>query len=281
VLKGKGPRLTFIVPPVLMVALLGLYALWYEPSSLRAVNHVIALDAKHRLSQEPLRIAVISDVHGGAPYIGEAKIDKIVALANGAKPDLILLTGDYVTKGVIGGTDMPIETITAKLQRLSAPLGVFAVLGNHDRWRDAGRTIRALEKAGIPVLENMNVRLKRNGEVLYLVGVSDFTSGPRDILGALTDVPVRSHAICFTHSPDVFIFLPPECALTIGGHTHGGQVRLPFIGRPIVPSLFGQRYAAGLVFEQNKYLFVSTGIGTSIIPVRFGVPPEVSILEVH
>jgi len=117
--------------------------------------------------------------------------------------------------------------------------------------------------------------------VLYLVGVSDFTSGPREILGALTDVPLRRHAIRFRHSPDVFMLLLRQCALTIAGHMQGGRVLLPFIGRPVVPSGFGQRYAVGLVFERNKYLFISRGIGTSILPVGFAVAPEVSILEVQ
>ena len=116
-------------------------------------------------------------------------------------------------------------------------------------------------------------------ETLYLAGVSDFNSGPRDVRLALVNVPYFAKAICFTHSPDIIRRLPPTCALTIAGHTHGGQVRLPFIGRPIVPSRFG--YSAGLIRENGKYLFVSPGIGTSILPVRFGVPPEVSILEIR
>jgi hypothetical protein len=87
--------------------------------------------------------------------------------------------------------------------------------------------------------------------------------------------------LCFTHSPDVFPDLPKTCLLTIAGHTHGGQVDLPVLGRLIVPSEFGQRYAAGLVHENGRYMFVSTGIGTSIIPVRFRVPPEVSLVKIY
>lgn len=275
----SGLGIKFAVAAALLAMALALYGFWYEPASLSAVTHSIVLDRTHRISTAPLRIAVISDLHVGAPYIGEAKIDEVVALANNAKPDLVLLTGDYVSKGVTGGIDLPIEIIAAKLQRLSAPLGVFAVLGNHDRWTDAGRTMRAFEAADIPVLDDLNVKLERGEETLYLAGVSDFNSGPRDVRLALVNVPYFAKAICFTHSPDIIRRLPPTCALTIAGHTHGGQVRLPFIGRPIVPSRYG--YSAGLIRENGKYLFVSPGIGTSILPVRFGVPPEVSILEIR
>ena len=262
-------------------AVFGAYGFWYEPSSLRAVEHRIALPQQNAIPDDPLRIAVISDLHGGAPYIGEAKIDAVVAFANDAKPDLILLTGDYVTKGVLGGWNMPIETIVTHLKALHAPLGVYAVLGNHDRWEDAARIAKAFEEAGIPVLDDRNTILKSDGQPIHLAGISDYRTGPHDVDAALAGVPKDAHAICFTHSPDAFPVLPGTCALTIAGHTHGGQVWLPLLGRIIVPSHYGQRYAVGLIQEDGKYLFVSTGIGTSILPVRFMVPPEVSILEIE
>jgi predicted MPP superfamily phosphohydrolase len=274
----RWPKL--VVPAIVLFVVFGLYGFWYEPASLRAADHVIELDEANRIVQRPLRIAVISDLHAGAPYIGEDKIERVVALANGPKPDLILLAGDYVINGVIGGTPMPIETIVAHLKRLSAPLGVFAVLGNNERRIDPGRFVRAFEANDIPVLDDKSVMLKRDGQALYIAGISDFTSGPHDIGAALANVPPSAHAICVTHSPDIFPLLPSTCALTIAGHTHGGQVFLPLIGRPVVPSDYGQRYAAGLVHENGKYLFVSTGIGTSIIPLRFAVPPEISILDI-
>jgi len=97
----------------------------------------------------------------------------------------------------------------------------------------------------------------------------------------LAALPSEQTAICFTHSPDLFPDIPAKCALTIAGHTHGGQVWLPLFGRPIVPSRYGQRYAIGTIVEGTKTLFVSPGIGTSILPVRLGVPPEISILDIR
>jgi len=255
-----------------------LSAFWFEPSSIRIVEHDVMLGSS--ISQRPLRIAIIADLHAGAPFIDETKIDRVVALTNAAKPDLVLLTGDFVIQGVIGGAHIPIETTAQKLRALKAPLGVYSVLGNHDRWEDAEHIASALEAAGIPVLENSAAALKRDNELLYLVGLSDAYTTLPDVAAAFLNVPSDAKAVCFTHSPDVFPELPAACALTIAAHTHGGQVWLPFVGRPIVPSRFGQRYAAGLVEENGKSLFVSTGIGTSIIPVRLGVPPEIAILRV-
>jgi predicted MPP superfamily phosphohydrolase len=116
---------------------------------------------------------------------------------------------------------------------------------------------------------------------LYLVGIDDAASGHANPAQALRDLPPGHVALCLTHSPDAFPDLPRACLLTIAGHTHGGQVDLPVVGRLIVHSRFGQRFAAGLIHENGRYLFVSTGIGTDVLPVRFRVPPEISILDVR
>jgi predicted MPP superfamily phosphohydrolase len=111
-----------------------------------------------------------------------------------------------------------------------------------------------------------------------LVGIRDFW-GPHDARRALAQVTNGDPVLVLTHNPDVFPEIPPRVSLTLAAHTHGGQVSLPLIGRPIVPSVFGQRYASGHVVEGGRHLFVTTGVGTSIIPVRFRVPPEISIVR--
>lgn len=261
-----------------LVLILGMYAFWYEPATLRVVEHRIDMGGSFG---GPFRIAVIADLHGGAPYINDAKIDRVVTLANAAEPDLVLLTGDYVTQGELGAWQMPVEEIAERLKPLHARLGVFAVLGNHDHWADAARIEHALGGAGIVVLEDRAARVGIRGDSFYLAGISDFTTAPHLVEGALLGIPVGQKALCFTHSPDVFPLEPTTCALTIAGHTHGGQVDLPVLGRLIVPSRYGQRYAAGLISENGKQLFVSTGIGTSILPVRIGVRPEVTVLDIR
>ena len=275
----KSRWLRFLLLPVAAVLALGLYSFWYEPASLRTVRHFIHFGESARLSPSPLRIAVIADLHAGAPYIDEAKIQKVVALANAAKPDLILLAGDYIGD-MFGRPSMPIETIAAKLRPLSAPMGVYAVLGNHDEGPDADHITKALEQAGIAVLENKTAKLAKDGS-LYLAGIAEWGAGPNHLKALFKQIPAGARAICFMHSPDLFPALPKTCALTVAAHTHGGQVLLPYFGRPMVMSRYGQRYAAGLIREDGKTLFVNTGIGTSRLPIRFGVPPEVSVLEIQ
>jgi predicted MPP superfamily phosphohydrolase len=264
---------------LLAVMLIVLRAAWLEPSSLRLSSYTVSQSSP---ALKGLRIAVISDLHGGAPFIDTAKIDQVVTMTNAAKPDLVLLTGDYVIAHVIGGHHMEIESIVAQLKGLHAPLGVYAVLGNHDRWEDAENIARVFWRAGIPMLENSHRMLPGSRNSIALVGIGDRSSGAARPRRALAGV--SGPALCFTHSPDIFPRLRRTCALTIAGHTHGGQIWLPFLGRPavaVVASRYGQKYAIGIIHEDNKTLFVSPGIGTSGLPLRFGVPPEISLLTVE
>jgi predicted MPP superfamily phosphohydrolase len=175
---------------------------------------------------------------------------------------------------------MPIGEVIQKLKPLSAPLGVYAVIGNHDRWEGAARVMRLLQQGGIPVLENDHLLLRAR-RPFYLVGIGDAQRHADDPQLALSGLSRQADALCFTHSPDSFPALPGTCVLTVAGHTHGGQVRLPLLGALYVPSRYGQRYLAGTMREGSKTLFVATGIGTSILGVRLGVPPEVALLEIR
>ena len=128
------------------------------------------------------------------------------------------------------------------------------------------------------VLEDRSVKVVTSAGPIWLAGVSDFKTAQHDVHAALGGVTKDAPVLVITHNPDVFPQLPEGVNLTIAGHTHGGQVRLPLIGSPIVPSVYGQRFAAGHIIEGNRQLYVATGVGTSIIPVRFGVPPSISVL---
>jgi predicted MPP superfamily phosphohydrolase len=252
-------------------------AFWVVPSSLVLREYPVTSDLP---ALKGRRIAVISDLHAGAPYIDGEKLDRVVAMTNAANPDLILLTGDYAGEDSWLSTSMSYEEIARHLARLEAPMGVFAVLGNHEDF-DKARAQHALEQAGILVLRNLQIVIGTVRGPLLLAGVGDRSRGNDDVHRALGRVPAGMRALCFTHSPDLFPDLPETCSLTIAGHTHGGQVALPLIGRPIVPSRFGQRYAQGLVREGGKTLFVSSGIGTTHLPVRLGVTPEISLLKIQ
>lgn len=226
------------------------------------------------------KIAFITDPHVGGPHIGLRKVEEIVAKANALNPDLTLLGGDYVIR-IIGGHDVAPEDIAAAFAKLTAKQGVYGVLGNHDWWMEPGRIRAAFENNAIPMLENKAVPLEANGKGFWIVGVGDFTENKHDIAKAFADVTGKQPVILLTHSPDVFPELPLRAVLTLAGHTHGGQVYVPFLGRPVIPSIYGQRYAMGLIQEDGKQLFVSSGIGTSILPVRFLTPPEISVLTLY
>jgi predicted MPP superfamily phosphohydrolase len=250
------------------------WAVWLEPRRLvsRRIDVPLAGLSEHH---DGLRITVLTDLHVGSPHQHIVKLTQIVAAANAQQSDVTLLLGDLVIQGVLGGTFVSPEDIAGALRNLRATHGVFAVLGNHDWWLDGPRVQAALVRAGIRVLEDDAASVLVNGEPIWFAGVSDFWERPHDVDRALRRVPSNDPVVVFTHNPDIFPDVPARVTLTVAGHTHGGQVRLPFIGRPIVPSRFGERYAAGLVVEDGRSLFVSTGLGTSIIPVRFRVPPEV------
>ncbi|HEV8529880.1 MAG TPA: metallophosphoesterase [Methylomirabilota bacterium] len=270
------PRSLVIGAVGLFVICLGLavWAVAIEPGRL-VVREVDLPLATWPRAMPPLTIAVVSDLHTGAPHIDPAKVDRIVSIINQRQPDLVVLPGDFVVHGVIGGRRIEPEVTAARLEARRAPLGVFAVLGNHDWWYDGQRVARALRAAGIVVLEDEAVRLRHRGHAFWLVGLADFDTRTSDPARTTSAIPPAEPVVALTHNPDIFPLIPPRVAITLAGHTHGGQVYLPLIGRPIVPSRYGQRYAIGHIEEEGRHLFVTSGLATSIIPVRFLVPPEI------
>jgi predicted MPP superfamily phosphohydrolase len=259
---------------------LAAWAFYFEPDSLVVREKTIVLPSWPR-GLDGLRVAVASDLHVGAPYVKEEKLRRVVRIMNEARPDLVLLPGDFMIQDVAGGRYVPPEPIDDIIDELRAPLGVYAVLGNHDWWDNGERIIRAFTGAGLRVLENDAARVERDGQALWLVGLADLWTRPQDITGTLAKVTDDAPVVAFTHNPDIFPRIPPRVALTLAGHTHGGQVWLPFVGRAVVPSEYKQRYAEGHVVEGGRHLYVTPGVGTSIYPVRFQVPPEITVLTLR
>jgi len=256
---------------------LAVWAFFIEPNQLILHEETLNLDNWPK-ELDGLRVAVLSDIHAGGPFIDSAKLQKIVATTNQINPDLILILGDFMVTDRLYKHPIAPETIAAALKGLHGRLGVYAVLGNHDWWFDGNRVWRALDEVGIKVLENDVAQIQVNGKSFWLCGLADLNTRPQNVAGTLQKLPPHELVIALTHNPDIFPEIPATVSLTLAAHTHGGQVNIPFIGRPIVPSRFGQKYAAGHIQEGSKQLFVTTGIGTSIIPVRFRVPPEIVLL---
>ncbi|MEL7058904.1 MAG: metallophosphoesterase, partial [Acidobacteriota bacterium] len=225
-----------------------------------------------------LRCLFLTDFHCGSPWNGLDRLRQIVRCALVEEADLILLGGDYVSGHVLGGRFVPPEAIASVLAELKAPLGVWAVLGNHDYYIDAHRVRAALEAVGVPVLHDAAHFFAPSERLplgLWLLGISDFLEDAHDVEAALAaqralreqrhacglPTPDDAPTVVLTHSPDVFPTIPDAAALTVAGHTHGGQVVLPGLGAPAVPSIFGRRYLDGHLVEDGRHLVVSRGLG--------------------
>ena len=277
-------RKLIIVGVLGLLSVLGAQAFWIEPASLRVVESRIALP---NALGAPLRIAILTDLHIGSPFNGMDKLRDVVERTNASRPDIICILGDLLSNGPRGArSERPgfigPEEVALELSTLRAPVGVFGVLGNHDNWLNHERVAAALKDNGVRLLEDRAARLDTAAGPIWLVGVSDYWTRSHDVNSALAGVGTdTSPIILFTHNPDLFPDVPSRVSLTLAGHTHGGQVRFPFIGAPIVPSQFGVRFAAGHIVEGGRHLFVATGIGTSILPVRFRVPPAISVVTVQ
>jgi len=279
-LTRKGRVFCVLMALLLLGMGLAVWAFLIEPNRLVVRQQTVSIP-NWRPTANGLRIAAVSDIHAGSPFIDEEKLRKLVTMINDSKPDLVVLLGDFMITERFYKQQLEPEAIAAPLKALNVPLGVYAVLGNHDWWYDGAKVRRALDTAGIKVLDNEVVRLDVRGEPVWLAGLADVWTRPQDISGTLGKVSSEEPVIVLTHNPDIFPAIPQSVSLTLAGHTHGGQVCLPLVGRLVVPSQYGQRYAAGLVRENEKNLFVTTGVGTSVFPVRFLVAPEIVILTIN
>ena len=242
-----------------------------------------------------LRLVALADLHYGGPYLDPARLRAVLDATAGLEPDLVVLLGDYGASELAGESHRrAMRELSHQLSGLTAPLGTLAIIGNHDWWDDPqaqraghGPVIAAQElaAAGITVLENDAVALNHSGQAFWVAGLGDQLAhlGPpvagADDLGLLTRQLVDdAPAILLAHEPDVFPGVPDRYALTLSGHTHGGQIKL-FGRTPVVPSRFGRRYVHGHVVEGGRHLIVSAGLGTSTLPARIGVPPEIVLVE--
>jgi predicted MPP superfamily phosphohydrolase len=274
----KRIRVALAVIPLLLFSI-ACWAFFIEP------NRLVMHEATIQLENWPqelngLRVTVISDIHAGGPFIDEKKLRLIVERTNQLQPDLIVLLGDYMSPNSWHSERVEPEVIAAVLKDFHAPLGVYSVLGNHDWWYNGKKVRLALEQNGIKVLDDEVAEVKWRDGSFFLAGLADLWTRPQHINETIARVPPDKPVIALTHNPDIFPKIPRSVPLLLAGHTHGGQVNFPLIGRPIEPSDFGERYAAGQVFENGHHLFVTTGIGTSILPVRFRVPPEIVLLTI-
>ena len=223
-----------------------------------------------------VRIALLTDIHRG-PFLSAHRVGRLVALTNAQHPDLIALGGDYVHR-----SKKYIPSVWAELAHLHAPLGVYAVLGNHDYWESGPLSFAAMAQTHIVNLTNRNHRLERDGQALYIAGVDDSWAGHPHLPEALAGMGPHDVAIVICHNPDYIEQAhDPRARLWLSGHTHGGQICLRK-GHPIIhASKCELRYLAGLTQYDGMQIYISHGTGTVTPPLRWNCPPELPIIELQ
>lgn len=260
----------------------GVHAWLIEPRTL-VVRHVDVVS--EHWSGPPLTIGAIADTHVPGPHADPARIRSVVATMNRQNPDVVVLLGDYVGEGeqridrsedVYAATDEGIEAFSG----LEAPFGVFAVLGNRDRTFDRASIARGLDMAGVVLLAGRSVRISRPAGDFAIVGLANEEDAEADVNAALAAAP-SGNRVVISHSPEPFEALPSDVALMLAGHTHCGQVSVPFFGRPITHLGENSAYACHRVDERGRTLYTTAGIGTSGLPVRFLNPPEIVVITIR
>jgi predicted MPP superfamily phosphohydrolase len=252
----------------------GVYITKIEPRWIE----IVRVDIPIRGLPIPLQgfnIAQLSDFHVG-PHVKAEDVRRAVEITNELGPDLVVLTGDYVF-----GSAQHSAACAMELAALQAEQGVHAILGNHDFWTDADVVAASLRQTGLDVLRNEHRRLRVEGADLYLVGIEDVWSGEPDLEVALDGVPHGAFTVLLAHEPDFADHAAGQnITLQLSGHSHGGQVRLPFVGAPILPYL-ARKYPYGLRRVGEMWLYTNRGVGLIAPPVRFLCRPEITLLRLQ
>ncbi len=257
------------------ILVLGYYSLIFEPNNLQIEKKIIALKDLPQ-SFHGLRIVHLTDFHS---FWFGSRERKVLTYIKELEPDFVFITGDFVDPVTKLVTDRNLSSVRVFWQALGQQYQgrIFAVLGNHD----PERVGKYLQDSGIEVLDNENKKIWKNQEFIYLIGVDDPWTGRDDLPKAVEGIKEDKPKILLAHAPEIiYRAVKKEIDLVLVGHTHGGQVNIPFIGRLIQPlSEYGRKYMSGLFEINSTFLYVNRGVGTSVIPVRFNCPPEIALIE--
>lgn len=286
---------TITLLAALLAAVCLAYAYFIEPRRLVVNQYELKIKGWNP-AFDGLRVALVSDIHAGSNGIDEAKLHEIVSRTNEQGVDAIFLLGDYISRRPADHSQLRVDpaVVAENLKGLQANYGVFAVLGNHDQLYAADAIVTEFERVGFNVLNGELAEIKlNNGAKLRILGLKDhmnigvwkyFSDDAKKILAATEGT---GDVIVLQHSPDVVpvvtgeLLISNDFKIMFAGHTHGGQIWLPVIGAPIVPSFHGQKFTRGHVKDAGIDVFVSSGIGTSILPFRFMVTPEIAVVTIR
>src|SRR5262245_61606022 len=285
--KGRGPGWFGWTGIIIVTAAwgLGIRAFLWEPETL-VVRRVEVVSPAWK--GEPLRVGVIADIHVAGPHMTPERLAGIVTQMNSEQPDIVLLLGDFVSGSAPAARRSPEQRaeIVAGIQPLKAlraPLGVWSVLGNHDWWYDGDAVRKGIEALGIRVLENERAQVMRPGGAFWLGGLADYDSSrAKPSYGeTLKDLPDGDPVVVMSHWPDAFALAPGRWFITFAGHSHCGQVNRPVVGRLVLPSPGSEKWPCGLYTQWSRKLYVSGGVGVSMVPVRFNQPPEIAVVTLR
>jgi predicted MPP superfamily phosphohydrolase len=279
--SGRGGMVELVLLGGAGLLALGSWAGLVEPRRLRVARYEVE-SPLWPAGRPPLRLAVLGDLHAAWPHVTEGRLRRIVARLLAERPELVLLPGDFLANRTAFVRPIPAEAIARALSPLAEAAPTLAVLGNHDWHRRGGLAVRvALEEAGIAVLENEVVELELAGGPLQIAGLGCAVSRRADLPGLLARLDPARPAILLSHVPDAVAYLPDHLLLTVSGHTHGGQVHLPGVGPLLTMSALPRRFARGHHRIGRRHLLVTSGVGTSVLPIRLGVPPEYVVATVR
>ncbi len=269
-------RRRIVAGTTLFVVLLAVWSTMIEPRWIARRELVEPLANWN--AARPLRVAVAADWHiTRHAFWRVTTLERARALVreiNAAQPDLVLLPGDFIADRDFRPEQEPTaeDEIAAVLGGLRAPLGVVAVLGNHDWWHGGARFAAALRRRGMVVLENQAVQVR--GTPLWLVGVGDHSTGHSDPARALAQLPPQAVTLALMHDPASLLAMPPLRGIAVAAHTHGGQIYLPVIGAPVMPGAAPRAWAYGWITHNDNRMYVTSGLGVSILPLRLNMRPE-------
>lgn len=255
-----------------------IYGFFYEPYCLKVKKFDVFANHWNK-NLDGFKVALVSDIHMGSfPYEAQ-RVTRVVETANSQKPDLIILGGDFVN-GYFWNTGVNLQDLANILKKLHAPYGVFAVTGNHDEMYGRKEIIAALESVGIKFLDNKSFKIDTPKGEIYVAGISSMSRSFFSLTKALKDVPQNSSCIFVAHEPYLMPALPRKSSIVLSGHTHGGQVALPFVGPILRPYTmeFGGRDGLFINYKSIPML-VSRGVGTSNMGVRILTKPQIEIVS--
>lgn len=286
-LKRIGLGLTAIG---VLISLIAAYAYFIEPRQFVVVEDTLAIP-NWNSTLNGFKVVAIADIHTGSNYAPPERLRLVVEKTNEQNADLIVLLGDYVSESKRGrnrnapegadGTELkiPASEIADNLRGFTAKHGVYAIIGNHDWYHNEQRIDRELERVGIKVLNNEVAEIRVGDETIKLWGIEDLWKNRRVPTEAYDAITEKRNVIAITHNPDSLLIAPAGFSIMLAGHSHGGQINFPIFG-PFAP-FNDRRFMDGHAEVDGKHVYVTSGVGTSVIPFRWRVPPEIAVVTLN